>query len=244
MKGYKAKIYEKYLTNRVVGSVPSGLFDLGSRKPFYMDVIDSHFPSDKDIKIVDLGCGYGAFLYFMRERGYSSVAGIDASFEMSDTAAKLGIHGVRHGNVFHFLEKQADESIDVITAIDLIEHFTKEELFDLVANMHRVLKTGGRVITHQPNAEGVFGNAILYGDFTHELAFTRGSIAQVFLGNGFSSIRSFEDKPLRYSVKSRIRRLLWDCLVRPFYRFLIAVESGGSERESVLTKNFLSVAIK
>jgi len=244
MKDYKVKIYEYYLTNRVVGSVPYDLSDLDSRKPFYLDVIDKHFPNDRDIRVVDLGCGYGAFLHFMQQRGYGYAEGIDASVEMVDAAVKLGINGVRHGNVVRFLEEQPDESIDVLTAIDLIEHFTKEEIFDLVAHMHRVLKRGGRVITHQPNAEGVFGNAILYGDFTHEQAFTRGSMAQVFLGNGFASIRSFEDKPLRYSVKSRIRRLLWDGLVRPFYRFLIAVESGGSERESVLTKNFLSVVIK
>lgn len=241
---YKSKIYENYLTNRVVGSFPSSLSDLGSRRPFYMDVIDNHFPNDKDIRIVDLGCGYGAFLYFMQERGYRFIEGIDASVEMVDAAVRLGIHGVQHDNVFGFLEKQPDESIDVITAIDLIEHFTKEELFVLVAHMHRVLKKGGRIITHQPNAEGVFGNAIRYGDFTHELAFTRGSIAQVFLSNDFSSLRSFEDKPLPHSVKSSIRRLLWDYLVRPFYRFLIAVESGGSEKESILTQNFLSVVIK
>ena len=244
MKDYKAKIYEYYLTHRVVGSVPSGLSGLDSRKPFYLDVIDNHFPVSRDIKVVDLGCGYGAFIHFMHQRGYGYAEGIDASVESVDVAEKLGIESVHHGDVVHFLEEQPDESIDVLTAIDLIEHFTKEELFDLVAQMHRVLKRGGRVIKHQPNAEGVFGNAIRYGDYTHEQAFTRGSIAQVFMSNGFESIRSFEDRPLRYSAKSRIRRILWDLLVKPFYIFLIGVESGGCDKSIILTKNFISVVIK
>lgn len=244
MKDYKVKIYEYYLTNRVVGSVPDDLSCLDSRKPFYLNLIDNHFPTDRNIRVVDLGCGYGAFLYFMQKRGYRHTKGIDASPEMVGAAEKLGINGVHHGNLVAFLKDQPDESVDVITAIDLIEHFTKEELFELVSLMHRVLKRGGRVITHQPNAEGIFGNDILYGDFTHEQAFTRGSMAQVFLGNGFTSLQSYEDKPLRYSLKSCIRRFLWDGLVRPFYRFLIAVESGEIGKESILTKNFLSVIFK
>jgi len=244
MEDYKAKIYEHYLTNRLVSNVPSDLSSLASRKPFYLDLIDNHFPPKKGIRVVDLGCGYGAFLHFMQQRGYIYVEGIDASVEMVKAACKLGINGVSHGNVFSFLEEQPDESIDLLTAIDLIEHFTKKELFYLVAQMYRVLKKGGRIITHQPNAEGIFGNAILYGDFTHEQAFTRGSMAQIFLSNGFASLNSFEDKPLLFSFKSCFRRMLWNCLVRPFYRFLIAVESGGSEKETILTQNFLSVIIK
>jgi len=244
MKNYKTKIYENYLTNRLVSSIPSDLSSLNSRKPFYLNIIDNHFPIERDIKVVDLGCGYGAFLHFVQGRGYKDAEGIDVSVEMVEASRRLGIKGLIHGNVIRYLEEQPDESIDLITAIDLIEHFGKEELFVLVAQMHRVLKIGGRLITHQPNGEGVFGNAVLYGDFTHEQAFTRGSIAQVFLSNGFTSVQSFEDKPLRYSFMSRIRRLLWDGFVRPLYRFLISVECGGSEKESILTRNFLSVAIK
>jgi len=244
MQEYKAKIYEYYFTKRVGRSAPSDLSGLVSRKPFYQNVIDKHFPANRDARVVDLGCGYGAFLYFMHQSGYINAEGVDTSAEMVAVGEKLGIEGVCQEDVLQFLHRQPDESIDVLTAIDLIEHFPKDELFDLVNQLYRVLKKGGRVITHQPNAEGVFGNAILYGDFTHEQAFTRVSMAQIFLSNGFGAISSFEDKPLGYSLKSWIRRTLWGLLVRPFYLFLIVVESGGSDREIILTKNFLSVAVK
>jgi SAM-dependent methyltransferase len=244
VQDYKAKIYEYYFTKRVGRTAPASLVELEKRKPFYNNVIKNHFPADRESSVVDLGCGYGAFLHFMQQSGYFNTSGIDTSAEMVAEAEKLGINNVHQGNVVEFLRHQPDESIDVLTAIDLIEHFPKEELFDLVSQFQRVLKPGGRVITHQPNAEGVFGNAILYGDFTHEQAFTRVSIAQIFLRNGFTSISSFEDKPLRFSMKSRIRRLLWDWLVRPFYLFLVAVESGGSDKDIIFTKNFLSVAVK
>ena len=244
MKTYKEKIYEYYFTKRVSRSSPKDISDLESRQPFYQNLIDNYFPMEKDIKIVDLGCGYGAFVYCIRKNGYKDSLGVDASSEMVGVAEYLNIDGVRHGDIVSFLNEQPDESIDVLTAIDLIEHFSKQELFELVAQFYRVLKKGGRIITHQPNAEGVFGNAIHYGDYTHEQSFTRVSIAQVFLSNGFNSIISFEDKPLRHSLKSNIRRILWDFLVRPFYLFLIAVESGGSDKEVALTKNFFSIAVK
>ena len=244
MKDYKKKIYDNYLSNRVVGTIPSDMSSLNSRKPFYLDVIKKHFPTNKEIKVLDLGCGYGAFLHFMRERGYRSAQGVDSSIEMVEAATKLGITEITHGDLFSFLKEKPDESIDVITAIDIIEHFTKSEIFDLVAEMKRVLKKGGRIISHQPNAEGVFGNAILYGDFTHEVSFTRNSMAQVFLGSGFSSLRSFEDKPLRYNFKSFICRVIWDVFIRPLYRFLVVVESKDFDKEIIFTKNFLSVIIK
>jgi hypothetical protein len=65
----------------------------------------------------------------------------------------------------------------------------------------------------------------------------------VFLSNGFESINSYEDKPIVHGVVSLLRRLIWDLLVRPFYLFLIAVESGG-DWDILLTKNFMSVAVK
>ena len=241
---YKDLIYKNYYSKRIGRSAPKDLKGLASRQPFYKNIINSHFPKNKTIEILELGCGYGAFLHHIQNAGYVNCTGIDASAEMVEIANKLNINGIATGDVVAEIKSRKDKSLDLIIAIDLIEHFTKSDLFELVIEFERVLKPGGRVITHQPNAEGVFGNAILYGDYTHEQAFTRVSVAQLFLSCGFSKVSSYEDVPIAFNLKSFVRKILWLRLVRPLYLFLIMVESGGSDKDIALTKNFLSVAIK
>ena len=91
----------------------------------------------------------------MHSAGFENARGVDTSFEMTEIANDLGISNIEQGNVFDYLKKLPDDSMDVVTAIDLFEHFGKSELFDLVTEIYRVLKNGGVLISHQPNAEGI-----------------------------------------------------------------------------------------
>ena len=244
MHDYKQKIYRHYYTKRVGKNSPSDLGQLASREPFYRNIIDNFFPADKSSQVLDLGCGLGAFVYFMHSAGFENARGVDTSFEMTEIANDLGISNIEQGNVFDYLKKLPDDSMDVVTAIDLFEHFGKSELFDLVTEIYRVLKNGGVLISHQPNAEGIFGGGIRYGDYTHEQAFTRVSIAQVLLTCGFGEVTSYEDKPIPHGLKSWVRFCIWQVFIRPLYKFLVSVEAGGVDKDIIFTKNFLSLSVK
>ena len=52
-------------------------------------------------------------------------------------------------------------------------------------------------------------HALRYGDLTHEMAFTRTSLAQLLLSSGFGAVRCFEDAPVVHGAKSALRWLLW-----------------------------------
>jgi 2-polyprenyl-3-methyl-5-hydroxy-6-metoxy-1,4-benzoquinol methylase len=244
MEDYKKIIYQEYYSKRSEKKLPSSTEDLKAKRPFYENIIRKHFPKRKEVDIIDIGCGYGAFVSLMKEFGYHSASGVDVSSEMINVSKKLKIQDIYQADIMEFLRNCKDESFDVVTAIDVIEHFSKQELFELLFQISRVIKKDGLFITHQPNAEGVFGNSILYGDYTHELSFTRKSIDQILQPNGFFKINSFEDKPLRYNHKGIIRRFLWDVLVRPIYLFLVAVEDGNVDRKNIFSKNFITVAHK
>ena len=45
----------------------------------YRAAFGPHLPADRDAKILDLGCGCGYFLHFLRTEGYTNVLGIDSS---------------------------------------------------------------------------------------------------------------------------------------------------------------------
>jgi SAM-dependent methyltransferase len=241
---YRTKIYKYYLTNSVGKSVPDSVENFKSSAPFLNKIIKDHFPADKQASILEVGCGYGIFQYYINRAGYVNSLGIDRSEEQVASAHNLGIKNVKQEDLLTYINNCESNSIDVIIAFDVLEHFGKEELSQIVDKFYRVLKPGGQIICHTPNGEGTFGSSIRYGDFTHELSFSRKSIAQLFLSSGFSKASSFEDKPVVHGLKSMVRYFLWQYLIRNIYRILIIIECGGCDRNTIFTKNFLSVAIK
>jgi len=206
-------------------------------------IIRDHFPNDRSASILDLGCGHGAFLHFIRETQYSDVSGVDCSSQQVAEATRLCIGGIIEGNLMETLRSLPGQSKDVIIAFDVIEHFTKNELLPLVDEVFRVLKKGGTWIIHTPNGESPFGNRMFFWDFTHEMAYTRTSISQLLLSSGFSEVICREDTPIPHGLKSTVRWALWKCF-RNALRLYLAAETGAGERECILTQNFLTVAKK
>lgn len=240
---YRQRIYDHYVESRIDGVAPRTIDGLKLRAPYIRKLIGRHFPADRRAAILDLGCGHGAMLYFAREAGYGNVRGVDGSAEQVAAARRLGIDGVEAGDVMTTLNRTKDASQDCILMFDVIEHFNKDELIILIDEVRRVLVPGGRWVIHAPNAESPFGARILFGDFTHELAFTRVSIAQILYSSGFSQVSSYEDEPVPHGAKSAVRWLLWKML-RSILRFCLAVETGDLGRGAVFSQNLLTVAIK
>lgn len=242
MSDYRDRIYGEYLQGQVQDS-PLTLKHLDPRGPTLQGIIRQFFPAHRDAKILDLGCGHGALVHFARMAGFSDVTGVDISAEQVAVAVALGIEGVERGDLVTVLRALPAESHDVLVAFDVIEHFTKDELVPFVDEVHRVLKVGGRWIVHVPNGASPFVGTIRYGDFTHELAFTPNSLLQLLRSCGFSRAEFFESGPVAGSFKGAVRLALWQ-VVRLFFRFLTAVETGDIGRAAVLTRNMTAVAFK
>lgn len=241
---YRDKIYKYYLRIGIADIAPKNISELRQREPFFQNIINNFFPKDKNSSILEIGCGHGAFQYFILKNDYTNSIGVDNSESQINEAKKLGIKNVIQSDLIEYLRNIKNESLDVLIAIDVIEHFSKEELDEIIEEFYRVLKKNGTIVTHQPNGEGLFGSSIRYSDFTHELAFTRNSIAQIFLANGFSDVKSFEDKPIMHGFKSGIRLFLWIFFVKPFYQFITAIETGVIDKEIIFSRNFLTIIKK
>ncbi len=240
---YRERIYSQYVSARQKSIAPATLDGLKPRAPYINKLIKEHFPSDHNASIIDLGCGYGTVVYFARQNGYKNIRGIDYSVEQVAEAKRLGIGGVEQGDLTKILFSLPDSSQDLVIAFDVIEHFTKDELLPFIDEVFRVLRKGGKWLIHCPNGESPFGPRMFFGDFTHELAFTRTSIAQLLLASGFARVSSYEDKPVVHGLKSMVRRGLWETF-RLFLRLYLAVETGAGEKECIFSQNFLTVAVK
>lgn len=240
---YRRRIYDSYVTMRDRPLAPEALAGLKPRMPYFRRMISRYFPADERSEVLELGCGHGALLYALREAGYSNVRGVDGSSEQVAAAQALGIPGVCQGDVMRFLRAIPSNSLDVVVAFDLIEHFRKCEVIALVDEVHRVLRRGGRWIIHAPNAEAPFGARMRHWDFTHEVAYTRISLAQVMRASGFSEVMCFEDRPVPHGFKSGARAALW-MLLRGILLFYVAVETGSADRKAIFSQNLLAVVRK
>jgi 2-polyprenyl-3-methyl-5-hydroxy-6-metoxy-1,4-benzoquinol methylase len=101
-------------------------------------------------RILDVGCHLGLFLDVARERGWKAT-GIEPSRWSVERARERGLD-VRHGTLdsVHF----EDESFDVITMWDVVEHFT-DPLAEL-KRAHRVLRPDGLLAVSTMNVDALF----------------------------------------------------------------------------------------
>jgi 2-polyprenyl-3-methyl-5-hydroxy-6-metoxy-1,4-benzoquinol methylase len=238
---YRELIYQCYVSAGDEPLAPDSLADLRPRLPYLRQLVRRYFPTDLNAVILDLGCGHGALLHVLHKEGYTNTRGVDSSPEQVAAARRLGIAGVEQDDVVSTLAKTASASLDVVVAFDVIEHFTKDELVALADEVLRVLRPGGRWIIHAPNAEGLFGGRIRYGDFTHELAFTRSSLTQLLKAGGFARVACYEDRPVPHGVKSVMRAALW-ALIRAGLLLILAVETGAFQKAAIFSQNLLAVA--
>jgi len=107
-----------------------------------------------DIKIVDAGCGYGAYSCVLATIG-CRVTGIDINQDLIQTAerraAGFGIRLIEFftGDSSEFLVNIPPSSFDIILALDTLEHMENPSRFLELA--HRALVPGGSLILIIPN---------------------------------------------------------------------------------------------
>jgi SAM-dependent methyltransferase len=176
----------------------------------------------------------------LQSLGFDNVIGVDRGPEQVAIARSRGLNVVQ-ANVLDYLQT-SDQSFDVIFAFDIIEHFTKDEVLDLLGFIWERLKPGGCLLLQTPNALSPWASHYRYMDLTHELIFSPRCIVSTLQLSGFKEIDVREVGPLIHGCKSAVRWALW--------KFIWAgcaawnyVELGGSHG-GVYTRNMLVRAVK
>jgi 2-polyprenyl-3-methyl-5-hydroxy-6-metoxy-1,4-benzoquinol methylase len=83
--------------------VPATLEGLKPQIPYLQKLIRQHFPYNRNVAILDLGCGHGALIHLARQEGYKNIRGVDGSPEQVAAAKQLCIKGVEQGDVIEAL---------------------------------------------------------------------------------------------------------------------------------------------
>lgn len=216
--------------------------DYSAFASYYRRKLAGHLSIRQDWFCLDVACGFGNFLAYLRQAGVQSYVGIDSSVDAAN-AAKLefGEQCVVQRDVFDFITS-TDGRVDFISALDFFEHIGKSDLYKLIFLLNARQLTGGLLLIRTPNANGLFGAAARYADITHEVCFTPASLGDVLSRCGYSVQSVWEDGPAPGSVKQTMHWIIWQ-LVRIGIRAVNSAETG-SWGDGVLTRNMWVLAKK
>jgi 2-polyprenyl-3-methyl-5-hydroxy-6-metoxy-1,4-benzoquinol methylase len=186
-----------------------GLIELAEDHLFFLD---SYKGKASGLKLLDIGCGNGSFIYKAKELGFD-VYGIDVDSKSIQVASeKLGLKNVYNMSLDEFVEYAKKEGLkfDVITFFQVLEHQTDPSGF--IQKVKELLNPGGKVVGSVPNRDRLFAEFSRSGrtyDFPphHFLWFNKKALENIFLINSFR-VRVSKLKP---SFK-RIIKFMFDLL--------------------------------
>ena len=89
-------------------------------QPNAVDLLNSHM-NDKNIEIVDIGCGTGLVGKFLQNKGYLYYDGLDISEEMLEIAKSRGYRHLSVGSLQHKLPYEND-TYDAVFCVGVFTH--------------------------------------------------------------------------------------------------------------------------
>ena len=85
-----------------------------------------------------------------------------------------------------WLEAQPPASLEVVFAIDFIEHISKDDFMRVLQAGHRALAPGGLMIFRYPNGDSPFVGLNLFNDITHVWTYTTNCLNSLARMHGFA----------------------------------------------------------
>jgi len=189
--------------------------------------------------ILDLGCGSGGLLAYLGRRGLSHALGVDISAEQIALAQRRGVRAEQHDALAYLATNS--ECFDAILVVDVLEHFTREELTHLAHYVFAAMRPGGRLIIQTANGAGLLPGQVIYGDLTHQTIFTPESLGQLLRSVGFQNLTFYETGPVPVRVRGRLDVALW-AAVKVIANTVRHIETG--KRQTIWTENFICRAFR
>lgn len=241
-KNYRDYIYGSYsdalIANQITG-------DLKKERKLIVKYFKKNYlpymPTNKNCRVLDLGCGLGNYIYAAKAFGYKNVVGVDASESVVDFCRNEGVECVLSEAKAYLEDKE--NLFDVIIFNDVIEHFKKDELLEVLYLLRKSLKKEGRILIKTMNQSNpVTGVSSRYMDLTHETGFTEISMRQMLLAASFKKIKIIgadiyvSPVPFVYILKffAKINNFIWYMLNCLYGRTIV----------KVFEKNMIAIAYK
>ena len=115
-----------------------------ARRQLVRELIERYAPADRDLTILDVGCGTGATLQAVQNQGRE--IGLDRSSTALQFCQQRGLRRLIQATAQAL--PVAEESLDVVLALDLLEHIEDDDA--AVKELARALRPGGILVVAVP----------------------------------------------------------------------------------------------
>jgi 2-polyprenyl-3-methyl-5-hydroxy-6-metoxy-1,4-benzoquinol methylase len=175
--------------------------------PWYARRLGPFLPQNRNARILDIPCGHGNMLYFLRRQGYRNVTGYDRDAGQVRLACSLELHA-EQGEAIEVLSS-LEQSFDCITSLDFLEHLSRDDALEALRLFRGRLVPGGVLILRTPCADGPFGAHDRYNDLTHVWAMTTNVLRTILKMLDFERVEIFDERPQPYNVVNALRWILF-----------------------------------
>ena len=173
----------------------------------------------KDMSFLEIGCGRGHFLAYLREKGVTEFLGIDQDSALVKHVPDVLADHFRVADVWEFLENDSGaRRFDRVVRLDVLEHFTAEDGVRLLQGLARILRPGGRISVRVPNMSSPWGAQYQFGDLTHKAAYGPTSMRQLAEASGYACVACYphlQRSPSRRFLEGVFHGLLSRLLMTP-----------------------------
>ena len=243
---YRQRLFDSYYTTHFARFAKSDPEQVRLLHEVYDRTFGPFLPRDPEASILDVGCGTGSMLLFLKKKGFRRVSGVDVSPQQVERSRACGPFQVEVSEGRSYLEGHPG-AFDMIFALDIFEHLRKEDVLPMLDAVRSSLRPGGRLAIATVNGAGLTAGRLLYGDFTHELAYTEASLRQLFAATGLETVRVLPGLPVELWTGFRgwIRKAIWRAFDLLAHLYLHATTSSGIlHSDHILSDGIFAVAEK
>lgn len=142
--------------------------EIRDRLQIYIPYIKEYLPDWTKGRFIDVGSGRGEWLDILKENGATDYIGVDLNARQNAVAESFG-HRTVCEDCIQYLSRQPDESVDLISGFQVIEHLCMSDIMELLRQSCRVLKKGGMILFETQNPRNlVVGADTFYIDPSHK----------------------------------------------------------------------------
>lgn len=178
----------------------------------------------KDIKILDVGCGYGEKLIHIHNQNYN-IVGVEKNKFILNKMRSMGYNIL---SIEEFEEKK-DKEYDLIIMSHIIEHFDYESLKEFMEYYLEFLKDGGDLMIFTPTLSKDF-----YVDFDHVKPYHPQGLKVLFDGSNFQ---------LQFYSKYRLKLIKFEYRKSPIQITYTKKQILGEKDRLVALTNLFLIAL-
>jgi 2-polyprenyl-3-methyl-5-hydroxy-6-metoxy-1,4-benzoquinol methylase len=232
-KSTTERLYQAYNTY----SRRATVLDAGARRTMFGSfrrVFKGWLPADRSAPILDIACGEGSLLCYLRELGYTNLAGCDLSPENVGICHRLGLDFVRQFDAMRIAEMPGIGRYGTVFLMDVLEHLPKQRAAAFLEQVRSLLLPAGRLILQTPNMGNLLACHHLHYCLSHEWGLTEKTAVDLLMLAGFAAGK--------VEVRAAWNATTWAGYVRELYLQLIhrlVCLSEPSGRPTIPTQNLL-----